>query len=205
MVPVDQPWRGNGMGTPGWNDMDPSGPDNDGYCDVEDVHYDKDGTTPCPGPLLANNDSYSMSHSMIGSWLYVDVKANDAYNLMPPPTVNILVPPQHGTLSPSMYYDPDDNYATCYDAGTYTYCYDVFYYNLTQSGVTSNTAAAVIKVTNQKPVATDDAGSTLKNMQKTLNVVIPNDRDGDPYDTMYIDAVTDPPPRPRHDCEQLGG
>ncbi|HUE70523.1 MAG TPA: Ig-like domain-containing protein [Pirellulaceae bacterium] len=194
--PPDQPWRNDGQGTPGWNDMDASGPDNDGACDIEDFHADLDGTTPCPGTFIATTDNATVSHSMIAPGVWIDLLNNDLYDPMQPPTVNILTPPAHGTVvstSLGVTYNPDDDYATCHVSqdGTYTYCYDVFTYNLAQGGATSNTAPVIVKITNHKPVGTDDSLSTVKNTPQTINAV-DNDIDNDPYDTLTVASVTDP-------------
>ena len=200
--PPDQPWDGTGP-NPTWYDMDESGPDNDGACDIEDFHDDLDGTTPCPGTLRADNDEAQVSHSVIHPGVVIDVLDGDFYTMMPPlPTVNLLTPPAHGSVGyyssfmPRGFpYNPDDDYATCHDAVTYTYCYDVFTYNLTQGGVTSNTAAVIIKITNQKPIGVADSLATVKNTTSNPISPVTNDIDNDPYDdpNLKIAAITDAP------------
>ncbi len=191
--PVDQPWRGNGMGNPAWFDMDESGPDNDGDCDLEDGHPDLDGI-PCnaPGGLVANDDSYSISHGAVLNVAAPGILMNDTFG--GPPTIQVIHTTLHGALTVnqdgSFTYDPDNSFVGI----------DSFVYNLSHGGATTAwPAVVIINVTNAAPVANNDGpvsvvyNSTLT--QLVFNVINPpvpygngtdTDDDGDDIDIAFI-------------------
>ena len=183
---VDQPWRGNGP-NPAWFDMDASGPDSDGACDIEDGTADG----PCmPNAVVANDDGTGVSHrstiddANAGS---LNVLTNDTQGVT---IITVVNPPLHGTfaMNPNgrFDYDPIDSFVG----------QDSFVYYITQGGVTSVVPAVVIiQVTNAKPSAVSDSGGTVSKTTPSSFNVVANDSDLDPGDAadLVIDSITAQP------------
>ncbi len=139
----------------------------------------------CAVAPVATDDSATTSHV---SPVVIDVAANDtdANGDLDPTSVSVTVPPASGT-------------ATSNGDGTITYTPALgvtgvftFTYQICDLTLLCDTADVTVEVTNQPPVANDDAASTSINTPVVINVVS-NDTDPDGDLVVSSVAVTVPP------------
>ncbi len=134
---------------------------------------------------VATDDSATTSHV---SPVVIDVAANDtdANGDLDPTSVSVTVPPASGTAvsngDGTITYTP-----TLGATGVFTFTYQIC--DLT---LLCDTADVTVEVTNQPPVANDDAASTSINTPVVINVVS-NDTDPDGDLVVSSVAVTVPP------------